>query len=561
MACSMPSSQTARVVWPMSAAPREPLVVDSKPASSWLGAADRSARDRGFLMGFFSSRPNIEKLRQRGNAKGLIKALRNADVRFEATLALGSLGERALGPLIAAMAVGYSYPFEECLVRATALIGKPAVKPLLSLFGSDATEPRYRAMKTLGLLKARAAIDPLLTALGTQKGLSKARALKAIGEIAGREHLEIVLEHLWDDNDFVQCQAAEILGDLGDNRVVPALRDLYEAVNEFDPPNPEASRGKNLSAMYHRHELLFTLAGSLAKLGDPGALQDLYYWVKPREDDNIGERRSAVDQLGRVGGEGVLKALETALSDPDSGVRESAVWALYAIRDPGAVRILEAALSCAPEPEKENIHVALLWCSDEWHAIPVVSPPEVPSCVTFFVFDSDSISDTSGSAYDEFAETRVLRALASAAGNGGWASTNWDLRGCHGDLLATSMLGEKPATRVLQEWSTTSEHGIDMSRMDSATASKLRSGEDLGFIPYVVGLAELEVRVAQTVDEFLRSSAEGYKGLFTLESGYPIERLDSELALPVHLRLSGNRCRGWQVPKRVLEESGLEYEA
>jgi HEAT repeat protein len=101
-------------------------------------------------MGFLWFRTDVAKLRQRGDAKALVKALREDEVRDEAVAALGSLGERALEPLLAKLGEDKGFPFEDdAPVRAAAMIGPPAVEPLLVLvvYGSD--HGKRRALEAL----------------------------------------------------------------------------------------------------------------------------------------------------------------------------------------------------------------------------------------------------------------------------------------------------------------------------------------------------------------------------------------------------------------------------
>jgi HEAT repeat protein len=87
--------------------------------------------------------PNVEKLRQKGNAKGLIRALQyvSADqwaeksVRLSAIRALRALADaRAVEPLCALMAdrVAGSLGLRDAVGLSLAQIGIPAIGPLLS---------------------------------------------------------------------------------------------------------------------------------------------------------------------------------------------------------------------------------------------------------------------------------------------------------------------------------------------------------------------------------------------------------------------------------------------
>jgi HEAT repeat protein len=184
---------------------------------------------------------------------------------------------------------------------------------------------------------------------------------------------------------------------------------------------------------------------------------------------------------------------------------------------------------------------------------------EHTSYLALFVFDSSAISAKISPSYGSFAETELLKALAAATVHtGGWSALGGGLLGCHGDLLERSFLGEVPSLKVLSNWMANGDHGIDVSGLDPLVASKLRSGESIGFSPYAVGLAKIPAKVTHAADHYLRSNTLGYTGLITLNSDHDITRLDSQLALPQHLSLHGTLCKGWAATAEVLTEIGLQ---
>ncbi|MDP2956781.1 MAG: HEAT repeat domain-containing protein [Longimicrobiales bacterium] len=104
-------------------------------------------------------------------------------------------------------------------------------------------------------------------------------------------------------------------------------------------------------------QLYFNTVGSLALLGDAGALEHLLSTAKRQDAGSL--RGDAATQLGRVGGEEVVRTLATVLRDPDRDVRWSAIAALGATRDPEALRILESAWGTATGYEWKRIEAAL----------------------------------------------------------------------------------------------------------------------------------------------------------------------------------------------------------
>jgi len=127
--------------------------------------------------------PNIEKLKQKGDVKGLIKALtyeniqRQADIRRAAAEALGELGdERAIEPLTAAaltdlnegpsdIAWDAKWPVRRAAAHALASIGARAVEPLVEALEAEKWSLRSAAAVALGEIKWRPALKRLISLL------------------------------------------------------------------------------------------------------------------------------------------------------------------------------------------------------------------------------------------------------------------------------------------------------------------------------------------------------------------------------------------------------------
>jgi len=324
-------------------------------------------------MGFLWFKPDVEKLRRKRDAWGLVKALWEEDLRDEATVALGSLGEPALPAMLARLAEDTSFPFDEELVKATAMVGPPAVGPLLALVERGPDPGRRRALRALGLVGDRTALAPVLvTYLGATQ-LVKATALKALVQIAGSEHFEIVLKALTDPDGAVRQQAAESLGDLGDPRASPSLKSLWLLVRALDIETaddesiagvlgrhgrqPEDPGVRLMLLAWHRGEMMMTLSGSLAKLGDADANGFLLDALKSGKSPLL--RRDAAIQLGRVGGPTAVAALAGAFGDPEADVRVRAIAALAEIGGSEARRILVKMKPTATLEDQKRIEKAL----------------------------------------------------------------------------------------------------------------------------------------------------------------------------------------------------------
>jgi HEAT repeat protein len=217
--------------------------------------------------------PNIEKLRARGDVKGLVKALsfrvdrnewKDARVREAAAQALGTFGDAdAVQPLIAALQ-DKDGPVRWAAARALGKIGDArAVNPLLhcletstnwdavkealsGIRAASTVEAMIAALKTPKLkivmdsvvrgINWPAAVDPLVTALRDRDPEVRAPAAFALGNIGERGALDPLVVALGDEEKFVRWAAARSLGCLKDLRavtpLVAALTDCESTVRE-----------------------------------------------------------------------------------------------------------------------------------------------------------------------------------------------------------------------------------------------------------------------------------------------------------------------------------------
>jgi HEAT repeat protein len=119
--------------------------------------------------------PNVEKLEQRRDIEGLVKALEykkdDGQICLFATVALGNLRDaRAVAPLIKRfktrdkLGLLPNTYFRQCLTNALAKIGEPAVLPLLDLLQDADSSVRTAAARALGKIGDTRAAKPLIAA-------------------------------------------------------------------------------------------------------------------------------------------------------------------------------------------------------------------------------------------------------------------------------------------------------------------------------------------------------------------------------------------------------------
>jgi HEAT repeat protein len=195
--------------------------------------------------------PDINKLKAKGDVKGLIKALRykkDRSVVAYAAQALGEIGDaRATEPLIAALTdrslkawplkqvakalgeIGDVRAIEPLIAalgqvgttEALKKIGAPAAEPLIAAL--DAGDKRDSVIHALGELGDPRAVEPLLTILEEQDLLHQElrNTVEALGNIGDSRAVEPLIAALgnWEASDV----AADALGKIGDARAVDPL--------------------------------------------------------------------------------------------------------------------------------------------------------------------------------------------------------------------------------------------------------------------------------------------------------------------------------------------------
>jgi len=109
-------------------------------------------------------KPNVEKLAEKGDVEGLIKALeykKDAVVRFSAAIGLGIFGdERAVEPLIKALG-DIDNDVRRYATEALGRLGKIAVKPLIKALKHSDMFVRGQAANALGLIGDKTALKSL----------------------------------------------------------------------------------------------------------------------------------------------------------------------------------------------------------------------------------------------------------------------------------------------------------------------------------------------------------------------------------------------------------------
>jgi len=291
-------------------------------------------------------RPDVSRLKARGDVKGLIRALRYreyAGVPMDAAAALGRLADpQAVEPLIAALEDGI-WCVRDAAVKALGQIGdERAMEPLIAALSSNNLGLRKAAAWSLGQIGDVGAVEPLVPLLKEWRGhvcQAAAEALDRLGwqpdtrekEAAfwaamgawdlcveiGAPAVQPLLAALEDQDWQVRKAAAEALGKIGDGRAVAPL----------------------VAALHEGGVVSIAATEALGKIGAP-AVGPLLAAFRGRE----WRTPQATDQVLRQLGAAAVEPLVAALGDRDGHVRCSAAQRLGATRSARAVAPLIAAL-------------------------------------------------------------------------------------------------------------------------------------------------------------------------------------------------------------------------
>lgn len=180
-------------------------------------------------MGFF--KPNIKKMKAKGDVEGLIEALKHKDwrVQWDAAEALGEVGDaRAVEPLIQALKDVYfveSKFQDDERVHVARLLG---VGQGMVVIGEVALPALFKI--------GEPAIESLIQALKDKEHVVRLGAARVLGEIGDARAVEPLIEVLKHKDKEVRESAAEALGELGDLRagkpLIQALEDKNKKVRE-----------------------------------------------------------------------------------------------------------------------------------------------------------------------------------------------------------------------------------------------------------------------------------------------------------------------------------------
>jgi HEAT repeat protein len=310
--------------------------------------------------------PNVEKLKKKGDIRGLVKALGHEDfkVRQDAFSALYRLEDpRSVPLLIEAL----SSPSHSTRKSASSLLGKMAhpraVRPLTSALADPTIEVRKDASIALGRIGDAAALMPLIAVLQNENEYASVRkaAARSLGQLGDARAFEPLMQALRHRELAIRDGAARGLGSLGDLRALEPL--IEEAGIQIKWLPSTISRGR----AHDDHRC--GAASGLGSLGDPRAVPVLVSLLK---DWNATLRVVAARALGQIGDPQALEALLDASDDIDSSVRDNVNRALKAMDPAGELRSGLQRAQATPESRVRKL-AGYLFGNDEQMAIQAAS--------------------------------------------------------------------------------------------------------------------------------------------------------------------------------------------
>ncbi len=325
-------------------------------------------------MGLFGP-PDVDKLKAKGDIKGLVKALASRDTRkgqsvwMAASAALVQIGAPAVEPLLAVLG---DNQVSGIAIRALGTIGDArAVEALVAVLpGADAAEAlgqigdpralealadtltstsgglvRTNAAYALALIGGDRAMELLLTiALADPGAETRQAAVSALGTM-GKRPVDRFIAALGDANASVRAAAAAALGERGGKRsvdpLVGALADQEAAVRTAAAQALEKLRWLPTTDAAGASFLI--AKGEVARcieIGGPAVIP----LVAKLNDRHSWASAAAADALGKIGDVNAVEPLIAALTDNDDNLRHMAATALGRLHDPRALEPLLALL-------------------------------------------------------------------------------------------------------------------------------------------------------------------------------------------------------------------------
>jgi HEAT repeat protein len=249
-----------------------------------------------FLQKLF--RPDVEKLKAKGDIAGLVRALGYDETQLQqaAAKALETTGSAAVEPLLVAVRSKKDAFQINLIIETLSKINPHPTERLVAALQDENKSVQEVAVEALGKIGEKSAVEPLIAVLPQYGGSQKRGVVEALGMIGDRNAMEPVILTLYDFNALVREAAAKALLKIGDARAVdPLIRVLKD----------------------EHYGVRQAAAFTLGKLEDVRAVEPL---IALLQDTDLGVRRAAVEALGKMRDARAVQPLIALLISNSSGV-------------------------------------------------------------------------------------------------------------------------------------------------------------------------------------------------------------------------------------------------
>ena len=223
----------------------------------------------------------------------LISALGREDV----TDSLAGLGILAIAPLVQALKHEKDGLVKYNAALALTKIGTPAMDTLLESMDYDDADVRLEATWALGEIGDERALESLVEALRDEDWYVRKQAATSLCNLKNPESVGLLVGALSDEDWYVRKQAARILGTIGDAR---ASKPLARALRDEDPVvkqeaaaalgrigDPGAVADAILASLKHEDPLVRDEAVVTLQENGLAAVAPLIHALIHRRDENV----------------------------------------------------------------------------------------------------------------------------------------------------------------------------------------------------------------------------------------------------------------------------------
>ncbi len=403
--------------------------------------------------------PNVPKMRQERDIKGLFRALRyrkDHRVREAAAAALFTLGDaRVVEPWIAALRDGERHVRWAAAYGLGKLVDSRAVEPLIAALQDGESIVRSAAAVSLGqigdpdavdpLIPAGAAafllgrsgdtraVEPLIAALQDGDSLVRRSAAKSLGWIGDGRAAEPLIVALQDGDRLVRCAAAMALGKIGEPAVGPLMAALQDDNGWVRKGAADALRWMGWQPGPDETGAAYYVAKEewirCIEIGSP-AVGPLIAALK---DSQSLARKSAAEALGQLGDARAVGPLIAALQDSDDGVRLAAPDSLVKIGGPAVGPLMAALQDCNGgvrkraadalqrlgwRPGPDETGAAYYVAKEEWIRCIEIGAPAVGPLIAALKDGQPLVSKSAAEALGRIGDARAVGPLLAVSVDG-----------------------------------------------------------------------------------------------------------------------------------------------